>query len=164
MGIHSEAQLDQRFIAFARLLNTYLQHFPKHEKYGLALHIRQCAYDVYGLIVEGQKRYFKKTSLTQLDIRHEQLRMLVRLAHELGYFGFRDGAGQDSGATRAEHRYLTLSRQIDELGRMIGGWLKEERRKAAAPDAAAPAPSPAAIGQRRSVARGPAPGDWGERS
>jgi len=104
MSIHSEAQLDQRFIVFARLLNTYLQHFPKHEKYGLALHIRQCAYDVYGLIVEGQKRYFKKTSLTQLDIRHEQLRMMVRLAHELGYFGFRDGAGKETGATRAEHR------------------------------------------------------------
>ena len=73
MGIHSEAQLDQRFLAFARLLNKYLQHFPKFEKYGLAMAIRQCAYDVYGLIVEGQKRYFKKTSLTQLDIRHEQL-------------------------------------------------------------------------------------------
>lgn len=165
MGIHSEAQLDQRFIAFARLLNIYLQHFPKFEKYGLALAIRQCAYEVYGLIVEGQKRYFKKTSLTQLDIRHEQLRMLVRLAHELGYFGFRDGAGKDSGATRAEHRYLTLSRQIDELGRMIGGWIKEDRRKAAAPAAAASlAPPPTEPGQRRPVARGSAPGDWGERS
>lgn len=165
MGIHSEAQLDQRFLAFARLLNKYLQHFPKFEKYGLALAIRQCAYDVYGLIVEGQKRYFKKTSLTQLDIRHEQLRMLVRLAHELGYFAFRAGAGQETGAARAEHRYLTLSRHIDELGRMIGGWLREEKRKAAAPETApslAPPPHRAEI--RSSVARGTAPGKQGEWS
>jgi hypothetical protein len=29
--------------------------------------------------------------LTGLDIRHEQLRMLVKLAGELGYFGYQEG-------------------------------------------------------------------------
>ena len=134
MGLHSEAKLDQKFIAFVKLLNLYLNHFPKSERYGLALEIRRAAYDVYALIVECQKRYHKKTTLTQLDIRHEQLRMLTRLAHELGYFGFKDGT-HDGDTKRAEHRYLTLSRLVDELGRMIGGWIladraKEEKRSA----------------------------------
>jgi len=133
MGLHSEAQLDRRFLEFAKLLNVYLNHFPRHEKYGLALQIRNAAYDVYGFIVEGQKRYQKKTSLTNLDIRHEQLRMFVRLAHELDYFAFRDGERPDPGGVRAadkaEHRYATLSRHIDELGRMIGGWIAVERGK-----------------------------------
>jgi len=83
MALHSEATLDRRFVEFAKLLNTYLNHFPRHEKYGLALQIRNAAYDVYGYIVESQKRYQKKTSLTNLDVRHEQLRMFVRLAHGL---------------------------------------------------------------------------------
>lgn len=48
MGIHSEAQLDQRFLAFARLLNTYLQHFPKFEKYA-----RRCATISTGLAKIG---------------------------------------------------------------------------------------------------------------
>lgn len=129
MGLHSEARLDRKFVEFAKLLNLYLNHFPKHEKYGLALQIRQAAYDVYGLIVECQKRYHKKTTLTQLDVRHEQLRMLVRLAHELGYFGFKDGKHEDGD--RAAHRYLTLSRLVDELGKMIGGWMVADREKQA---------------------------------
>ena len=131
MALHSEATLDRRFVEFAKLLNTYLNHFPRHEKYGLALQIRNAAYDVYGYIVESQKRYQKKTSLTNLDVRHEQLRMFVRLAHELGYFAFRDGERCTPSEDKADHRYLVLSRHIDELGRMIGGWITAERDKAA---------------------------------
>jgi hypothetical protein len=94
----------------------------------LAQEIRQAAYGVYALIVECQKRYQKKTSLTNLDIRHEQLRMLVRLAYELGYFGFKDGAKAESREELSEHRYMALSRLIDELGRMIGGWILADRQ------------------------------------
>lgn len=128
MGLHSEAALDRKFTEFAKLMNIYLNHFPAHEKYGLALEIRRAAYDVYALIVECQKRYHKKTTLTNLDIRHEQLRMLVRLANELGYFGFKGGK-KDEGRDRSEHRYLNLSLLIDELGRMIGGWIVADRNK-----------------------------------
>ncbi len=129
MGLHSEAGLDRKFTEFAKLLNLYLNHFPRHEKFGLALDIRRAAYDVYGLIVECQKRYQKKTTLTELDIRHEQLRMLIRLANALGYFGFKDGKQDNSD--RAEHRYLALSRLVDELGKMIGGWIVADRDKQA---------------------------------
>ena len=129
MGLHDEAHLDQKFMEFAKLMNVHLNHFPKHEKYGLALEIRRAAYDVYGYIVEAQKRYQKKTSLTNLDIRHEQLRMLVRLAHTLGYFEFKDGKkSEKSPAALGEHRYLALSRLVDELGRMIGGWIVADRK------------------------------------
>lgn len=129
MGLRDGAHLDQKFMEFAKLMNIHLNHFPKHEKYGLALEIRRAAYDVYGFIVEAQKRYQKKTSLTNLDIRHEQLRMLVRLAHALGYFEFRDGKkAEKSPAALGEHRYLALSRLVDELGRMIGGWIVADRK------------------------------------
>jgi four helix bundle protein len=64
MGLHDEAKLDVKFIAFAKQMNLYLNHFPKHEKYGLSQQIRNSAYEVYGYIVESQKRYLKKTSLT----------------------------------------------------------------------------------------------------
>jgi four helix bundle protein len=130
MGHHDEAKLDAKFIDFARQMNLYLNHFPKHEKYGLCQQIRNAAYEVYGYIVESQKRYQKKTSLTNLDICHEQLRMFLRLAFELGYFSFKDGAkvGEDHAKT-ATHRYLTISKMVDELGRMIGGWIVADRAK-----------------------------------
>jgi hypothetical protein len=132
MGLHSEAQLDRRFVEMVRQLNLYLNHFPRHEKYGLAQQIRQAAYDAYGFIVEAQKRYQKKTTLTNLDIRHEQLRMFVRLAHELGYFEFQDGTREEEAPARlAQKRYLAISVRIDEIGRMIGGWVAADREKQA---------------------------------
>jgi len=128
MGLHDEAKLDRKFTEFAKQMNLYLNHFPKHEKYGLAQEIRRKAYECYGLIVEAQKRYHKKTTLSNLDIAHEQLRMLMRLAFELGYFSFKDGAPlAKSPLGTAEHRYLAISRMVDELGRMIGGWMANEK-------------------------------------
>lgn len=129
MGHHDEAKLDVKFIDFARQMNLYLNHFPKHEKYGLCQQIRNAAYEVYGYIVESQKRYQKKTSLTNLDICHEQLRMFLRLAFELGYFAFKDGALDGGTEKTATHRYLTISRMVDELGRMIGGWIVADKAK-----------------------------------
>jgi len=131
MGLHDEAKLDQKFMEFAKLMNIHLNHFPKHEKYGLALEIRRAAYDVYGFIVEAQKRYHKKTALSNLDTRHEQLRMLVRLAYTLGYFEFKEEKkAEKSPAAMGEHRYLALSRLVDELGRMIGGWILVDHKLA----------------------------------
>ena len=54
MGLHSEARLDHKMMLLIKQLNLYLNHFPKHEKYGLCQQIRNAAYDVYGLIVEAQ--------------------------------------------------------------------------------------------------------------
>jgi hypothetical protein len=127
MGIHDEAKLDRKFIEMAKLLNIYLNHFPKHEKYGLALEIRRSAYAMYGHIVEAQKRYHKKTALTNLDVEHERLRMLVNLAHALGYFAFKDGARADRPESTADHRHLAISRLVDEMGKMIGGWIVAHR-------------------------------------
>jgi len=130
MSIHSEAGLNRKFIEFAKLLNIYLNHFPKHEKYALANRIRSTSYEIYDLISEGQKKYYKKTTLTSLDITHEKLRMQLFLANELGYFGYTDGRINQKEDV-PEHRYLTISKMTDELGRMIGGWIqaikKEER-------------------------------------
>jgi len=132
MGMHDEARMDRKFTEFAKLMNIHLNHFPKHEKYGLALEIRRAAYEVYGYIVEAQKRYHKKTTLTNLDIRHEQLRMLIRLANSLGYFEFKAGKISDkSPASMAEHRYIALSGLVDELGKMIGGWITSTRQREA---------------------------------
>ena len=126
MGIHSEATLNRKFMELIKLLNIYLNHFPKHEKYALSNRIRNTAYEIYDLISEGQKRYYKKTTLTMLDVAHEKLRMQLFLACELGYFQFRDGKESDKTPIELEgHRFSAVSKLNDELGRMIGGWIKK---------------------------------------
>ena len=129
--VHAEARLNRKFIEMMVLLNIYLNHFPKHERHALCARIRNTAYRLHDLITEAQKRYHKKTTLTNLDITHEQLRMQLRLANELGYFRFRDGkSDEEDFDLRAARRYLAISAMIDELGRMIGGWIQAEKGKA----------------------------------
>ena len=82
---------------------------------------------MFRLIIEGQKRYHKKTTLTELDIAHEQLRMQLYLAYELGYFKCKTGSQDSESAQREQRRWLTISRMCDELGRIIGGWIKSQR-------------------------------------
>lgn len=130
MGMHSEAELNRKFLETSKLMNIYLNHFPAHEKYALSQHIRDVMYGTYELIVEAQKVYHRKTVLRKLDIRHEQWRMLINLAHSLEYFEFKDGKrDQDGPKQTAIHRYTAISRLIDELGRMIGGWLIHEQQR-----------------------------------
>ena len=118
--------MNRKFVEFAKLLNIYLNHFPKHEKYALANRIRNTAYEIYDYITEGQKRYHKKTTLSSLDIAHEKLRMQIHLANELGYFSYSGGKADEGNAEEtARHRHLTISAMVDELGAMIGGWIKK---------------------------------------
>ncbi|NOX40502.1 MAG: four helix bundle protein [Alphaproteobacteria bacterium] len=128
--IHGEANLNRKFVEMMKLLNIYLNHFPRHEKYALCSRIRNTAYQIYDLITEAQKRYHKKTTLVNLDITHEQLRMQMHLANELGYLGFKDGrTNVDGFGLQSAHRYIAISTLIDELGRMIGGWMQADKGK-----------------------------------
>lgn len=132
-SIHAQAGLHRKLILFAVQLELYLAHFPNHHKYALTQQIRAAYVDVYNLTTEAQKRYHKRTTLTQLDIRHEQLRMLLLLAHELGLFDF--SKGRQDPERPGDHRALVILRLVDELGRMIGGWLASQSQ--AGPQAAA---------------------------
>lgn len=130
MGIHCETKLNRKFMEFIKLLNIYLNHFPRHEKYALANRIRNTAYEVYDYISEGQKRYYKKTTLTNLDITHEKLRMQLYLAYELGYFQFKDGKQSDENPIALEgHRFSAISNLNDELGKIIGAWIKKVKEE-----------------------------------
>ena len=77
MATDNRAVMNMKFMEMMKLLNIYLNHFPRHEKYALALQIRQTAYRVYDLMVECQKRYYRK-----LLIEHEILNKLPKRSQE----------------------------------------------------------------------------------
>jgi hypothetical protein len=88
-----------------------LIQFPKYEKHVLAAEIRFTLARVIKLSVRTAKKYYKKTTLQDLDIEVEYLRSLVRKSHRLKYINTR--------------RYKVWSGHIDEVGRMIGGWINK---------------------------------------
>lgn len=97
-----EAMIEYAYIA--------LRQFPQHERHVLSAEIRLRLWTLLHLIVLAHKRYHKRTALQDLDAQIDLLRSQVRLAHSLGYIN--------------AHRYETWARHNDEIGRMVGGWLK----------------------------------------
>ncbi len=122
---HPQAEMFAKARDMIKLLNIQLNHFPAHEKYGLCQEIRLTMYRLYGQMVACQRRYHNKTTLTQMDVTLQQLRMLVNLAFELGYYHYKDKKKADYDANR---RYTAASVVINEFGAMIGGWIKHLKR------------------------------------
>jgi hypothetical protein len=83
--------------------------FPKHEKFLLANKIREFGYDIFELAVICNKKVYKKTTVTDLNVKHEVLRQLINLAFELKYIGLQ--------------KHKTASLLVDEVGKMIGAWV-----------------------------------------
>ncbi len=120
-----EANLHLKMLYMIKLANIHLNHFPKHEKYGLSQQVRNCMYDMYNLVTEGKKRYKKKTTLTNLDIKHEQLRMMFKLSFELEYYSYKNGR-KECSEKEAYRRYKAISVLINEIGAMVGGWIQHD--------------------------------------
>src|SRR4030042_5969103 len=88
---------------------TALKNYPKTERYTLAANIRQSMYNLLKQVITANKRYCKKTTIQDLDVELDILRSYIRLSHGLGFLPIR--------------QYENWSKQLNEIGRMIGGWI-----------------------------------------
>lgn len=89
-----------------------LKQFPKEEKYLLANKIRELSYKIFEGAIIVNKKFHKKTTLSEMNVNHELLRQLVNLAYELKYIDHQ------------KHRVSQLN--LNEVGKMIGAWIKQE--------------------------------------
>ena len=97
--------------------NPALLQFPNTEKFVLATNIRQSMYKMLALAVEIQKKYYKKTTLQELDITLDVLRHFVRLEADKKLY---PGRAPCLPFSKYEH-WAAL---MDEIGKMIGGYMK----------------------------------------
>lgn len=89
--------------------NLMVLKFPKHEKFLLANKIRELGYELFELSIICNKKVYKKTTVTDLNVKHEVLRQLINLAFELKYINLQ--------------KHKTASLLVDEVGKMIGAWV-----------------------------------------
>lgn len=90
--------------------------FPKSQRFVLAKRVQDCALDLHELLVAAGKSQGseRRRHLQQADIRLEQLRLHWRLCHTLTLI--------------SDSRYQHGARLIDEVGRLLGGWLASGKR------------------------------------
>jgi four helix bundle protein len=88
-----------------------LAQFPKSEKFALVVDIKRCIDVTMERAIEASKKYYKKTTLQDMDVELMKLRHYLRLSNELGFL--------------PPKKYEVWSGMVVEIGKMLGGWLKQ---------------------------------------
>ncbi|MBD3181921.1 diversity-generating retroelement protein Avd [Candidatus Poribacteria bacterium] len=89
---------------------------PRSHKFTLGDRITDLGLDVLGLLIEASYTRRKLDLLCQANIRLEQMRYLLRLCRDLDLLSLK--------------RYGYISREINEAGSLVGGWIKQQRGNA----------------------------------
>lgn len=94
-------------------LLAHTKKFPKSERFVLAKRMEDAALSFQDKILWATKTSRKHQALIEADYHLERLRMYNRVALGLKLHALR------------QHEHL--SRTLDELGRLLGGWMKSLR-------------------------------------
>ena len=87
-----------------------IRDIPRDYRYTLGADIRTSMMNLLQYIIRAGKKYYKKTTLEDMDIELDTLRTLIVVSVE------------NHVITVKEFQHWSVL--IDELGRMIGGWIK----------------------------------------
>lgn len=89
--------------------------YPKSEKFALGADTKNSFMRFYRLIIAAAKKYYKKTTLHDADVELFVLKHFIRMGFERRYMTMK--------------RYEMLSGYLEEIGRMLGGWIKATEKK-----------------------------------
>ena len=96
--------------------NQCLIQFPRAERYALATEIKQSMYKIMRLIIQANKQRNKRQLQNEIDVELDVLRMFIRLAAEK--------QTKNQPAYLPLRKYEIWSKQLNEIGKMLGGWIK----------------------------------------
>ena len=94
-------------------INQYVNRMSKLYRYSHGEYLIKLGLNFLYLIVEANSMQNKYPLLSKADHQLEKIRIHCRLLHDLKSF--------------TDHQYEVLAREIDEIGKQLGGWLKKER-------------------------------------
>ncbi|PIZ00516.1 diversity-generating retroelement protein bAvd family protein [bacterium (Candidatus Howlettbacteria) CG_4_10_14_0_8_um_filter_40_9] len=89
-----------------------VEKMQKKDKYSLGLKIQNSILEILELTIEASnlKQAEKITPLEKASIKTDLLKTLIRLAHDIKAID--------------QKKYIKLEEQVQEIGKMIGGWLR----------------------------------------
>ncbi len=102
----------EKWYQFLRWLVPTVEKIPKAQKFTLGDRIQTSALDVLERLIEATYSRQAAHLLVAANLGLEKLRFLFRLASDLQLLDLR--------------RYEFAARAIDEVGRLVGGWMKAQ--------------------------------------
>lgn len=109
---HSDLPIFVKWYELLQWLLPVTERFPKRVRFTFSDRINQLALDLIEDLVEARYGRDKRVILQRANVRLEKLRVLLRLCHNLHYLDYK--------------RYEKVSRDINEVGKMLGGWLRQQ--------------------------------------
>lgn len=107
--------------------HPFLRNFPRRER-KLADEIDMLMDQMLEISIIIQKKYYKATTLKEIDVKLDALRHFVRLAQDETYFNH-PGNNKRIAPPLPKKQYEEWSRKMDEIGRIIGGLMAKEKEK-----------------------------------
>ena len=101
-----------RWVDFVKWLLPTTEKFPKRVRFSFTNRIDNLALDVVEDLVAARYSRHKADPLKAVNLKLERLRVLLRLCHDLELLPHRS--------------YEYSVRSLDEVGRMVGGWIKQQ--------------------------------------
>ena len=105
------------FVAYYDIVGWILdrvEKFPKNQRFVFGQRLANHAIDVLELITKALYSHNRRQPLTEANTKLQTIRVLVRLCHDRGRV--------------TEKQYAYAAAKLTEVGAMIGGWLKSERK------------------------------------
>ena len=99
---------------FTKWLLAKTAMFPRRVRFSFSNRIDNLALDIIEAIVEGYSAE-KQAILHRIDLNIEKLRVLLRMCYDLQHLDMKG--------------YEFAARKIDEAGRKVGGWRKQQEQK-----------------------------------
>lgn len=94
-----------------------IRKFPKSEKFTLAAHIKESMFDTLKYILRANKIYGNNgrrlDMLNMVDAEIQLQKVFVRISHSNKYISSKN--------------YMEWSRRLDEIGKILGGWIRSTR-------------------------------------
>ena len=104
-----ESPLFSKSYDFIQWLIPQTVKFPREQRFVVAQRLQNTALDFMECLYLATNKQNQTQALQRADIKLKQLRFYLRLSHDLKLMN----------ARRFEH----ASRLIEELGRLLGGWI-----------------------------------------
>ncbi len=104
--------LVHKICEFYKLFHEFIKLFPKTEKYSLGQKIENLILDILEILLKAAYtvKQEKMLLLKKADTEINLLKILIRLANEI--------------KSLDNKKYLVLQERLQEIGKMVGGWIK----------------------------------------
>jgi len=112
MARYKHLPIFQKVYDFLIRLQHYIDRMPRFYRYTHGEKLINLSLEFLYLIIQANSVSKKYPILTKADQELEKIRIHIRLLHDLESF--------------TEHQYEVLSRELENIGKQLGGWLKSE--------------------------------------